>query len=73
EVVKELTPHYQAQERDSARVIAHKEKFMSNQRKDINTLEQESKPNSQSNNKGKENNKTIEDKPIAQMQSKDAH
>ncbi|MGR5465285.1 LPD7 domain-containing protein, partial [Photobacterium damselae] len=73
DVVKELAPHYQAQERDSARVIAHKEKFMSNQRKDINTLEQESKPNSQSNNKGKENNKTVEEKPIAQMQSKDAH
>ncbi|ARR51811.1 relaxase (plasmid) [Photobacterium damselae subsp. damselae] len=73
EVTKELTPHYQAQERDSARVIAHKEKFMSSQRKDINTLEQESKQNSQTNNKGKENNKTVEDKPLAQMQSKDTH
>ncbi|EPG0370333.1 LPD7 domain-containing protein [Photobacterium damselae] len=73
EVVKELTPHYQAQERDNARVIAHKEKFMNNQRKDINTLEKESLQNSQASKKEKGNNKTVEEKPIAKMQSKDAH
>lgn len=59
EVVRELTPYYQAQERDKARVLSHKEKY-------INT-----RPSIQEQMLRDKNNDVSSNKPLATMQSKD--